>query len=111
MTANLDAGIPVVYLDDSVDGEKGLFSAARQMPARLGVLDPDELSRNLSTVCARLAGAFRSAQEAADSFDLDAFEVTMELTAKGEVRLIGSVSSEIRGGLKLTFRRRASSYP
>ena len=106
MTANPDVGIPILYLDDPVDGEKGLFGPARQASGRLGVLDSDELARSLSMMCARLTGAFRSAQQAAGAFDLDAFEVTLDLTAKGEVRLIGSVSSEIHGGVKLTFRRR-----
>lgn len=91
MTAHREAGIPVVYIDDPVDGEKGIFGAVRQLPARLGVLDSDELAHNLSVVCARLAAAFRSAQEAAGAFDLEEFEVTLDLTAKGEVRLIGSV--------------------
>jgi hypothetical protein len=106
MTADLNAGIPVLYLDDPVGGEKGLFSSTRHVSARLGVLDSGELTRNLSNICARLTETFRNAQHGTDAFGLDAFEVTLDLTAKGEIRLIGSVSSEIHGGLKLTFRRR-----
>jgi hypothetical protein len=106
MTANLDKGIPILYLDGPVDGQKGLFGPSRPVSGRLGVLASNELAHNLSMVCERLTSAFRSAQQAAGAFDLDAFEVTLDLTAKGEVRLIGSVSSEIHGGVKLTFRRR-----
>ena len=96
--------IPIIYSDDAA-GEKGLFSDSKGMSARIGQIDSDELGQNLATICTRLAKAFRKAQEAAGSFDVDEFEVTLDLSAKGEVRVIASVSSEIRGGLKLVFRR------
>ncbi|WP_240490761.1 hypothetical protein [Amycolatopsis vancoresmycina] len=99
------AGIPIVWVDPGVDGEKGLFSTARQVAGRIGELDSEELARNLSAVCSRLANAFRRAGEASEAFGLDAFEVNLDLTAKGEVRLVGSFSSEIKGGVKLVFRR------
>ncbi len=96
--------IPIIYSDEAA-GEKGIFSGSKGMPARIGQVDSDELGQNLSTICTRLAEAFRKTQEATGAFDLDEFEVTLDLSAKGEVRVIASVSSEIRGGLKLVFRR------
>jgi hypothetical protein len=36
-------------------------------------------------------------------FQLESFEVTVEISAGGEIRMIGSVSTEIKGGLKLIF--------
>lgn len=96
--------IPIIYSDDAA-GEKGLFSGSKSIPARIGQIDSDELAQNLSAICTRLAKAFTKAQEATGSFDLDEFEVTLDLSAKGEVRVIASVSSEIHGGLKLVFRR------
>jgi len=97
--------IPVIYVGDPVDGEKGLFSAARELPARLGMLNPDKFGQNLAAVCGRLAASFRTVGELTESFEVESFEVSLDLTAKGEVRLIGSASSEIRGGIKITFRR------
>ncbi|MEV6911887.1 hypothetical protein [Amycolatopsis sp. NPDC051071] len=109
MTASSGAGIPIIWTDPAVDGEKGLFSTARQVAGRIGELDSEELARNLSAVCSRLANAFRQAAAASDAFELDAFEVNLDLSAKGEVRLVGSVSSEIKGGVKLVFRRIADT--
>lgn len=84
MMPDPDTGIPVLYLDDPVDGEKGLFSSTRHVSARLGVLDSKELAQNLLNICTQLTKVFRSAQHSTGVFDLDAFEVTLDLTAKGE---------------------------
>lgn len=109
MTADPQSGIPVLYVEDPADGQKGLFGAAGHLGTRSAVLDSDELARNLSAICERLAGAFRQVHDAAGAYELECVEVTLDLTAKGEVRLIASVSSEIKGGMKLVFRRRDRS--
>lgn len=41
-----------------------------------------------------------------DRYELQSFEVALEVTAKGEIRFIGSAASEVKGGLKLVFARR-----
>ena len=98
--------LPVIYLEAPADGEKGIFGTARAAAAHVGDLPVEALIANLSAVCAKLSAVFGAAEHAADAFDLDCFEVTLDLTASGEVRLIGSVSTQVHGGLKLTFRRR-----
>jgi hypothetical protein len=101
------AGIPIVYVDGPAAGEKGLFGAAGHIAVRSGVVNSDELAHNLSAICGRLADAFRQVHDTAGIFEMESVEVTLDLTAKGEVRMIASVSSEVRGGLKLVFRRKA----
>jgi hypothetical protein len=97
--------IPIVYTDPGSAGEKGILSPVRSMSSKIGAVDPAQLADHLSGLCARLAEVFRVAQRATEGFELDSFEVAVEITAAGEVRLIGSVSTEIRGGAKLVFRR------
>jgi hypothetical protein len=97
--------IPIIYTDYDVTGEKGLLSTVRTASSRIGVLDSTQLADNLSTVCERFSSVFRAAQHATDGFELHEFEVAVEVTAAGEVRFVGSVSTEIRGGMKLVFRR------
>jgi hypothetical protein len=97
--------ISVVVTDDG-DGQKGLFSAVKDASARIVTIDAGQLALNIGAVCDQLAGVL-SAARTSGGFELDCFEVTLELTAKGEVRLIGSASSEVRGGVKLQFRRPA----
>lgn len=100
-----ELAIPIIYSDDTA-GQKGLFSGDKSLQAKIGQIDADELGRNLSAICSRLAEAFRKAQEATGPFGLDEFEVALDLSARGEVRVVASVSTEIHGGLKLVFRRR-----
>jgi hypothetical protein len=111
MTTESMAGIPIVYVDGPAVGEKGLFGAAGHVVVRSAVVDSGELADNLSAVCGRLTDAFQRADDGTRAFELDTVEVTLDLTAKGQVRMIASVSSEIRGGLKLVFRRRAGQPP
>ncbi|KKK05084.1 hypothetical protein LQ51_15570 [Micromonospora sp. HK10] len=99
------AHLSVLYAEHSVDGEKGLFSAARAAALRVGAVDVAQLSANLRAVSGQLSEIFHAMRDQPGPFELDEFEVTLELTAKGEVRLIGSAGSEIRGGVKLLFRR------
>jgi hypothetical protein len=51
---------------------------------------------------------FDQATTSIPSYELASFEVTLEINAKGGVRLVGSASGEVKGGLKLTFRRQAA---
>ncbi|MCA2215449.1 Pepco domain-containing protein [Jidongwangia harbinensis] len=99
------AVIPIVYVDERVDGEKGLFSAAQAAATKVGAVSVGELSGNLRAMCGRLGEMFAATRELSGEFELDEFEVILELTAKGEVRLIGSASTEVKGGVKLIFRR------
>ncbi|MFY1689132.1 Pepco domain-containing protein [Plantactinospora sp. WMMB782] len=96
--------IAIVYTDDRFDGEKGLFSAAKSAATKIGTVNADQLATNLEAICGRLAGVFQAARRATGGFELDSFEVMLEFTAKGEVRLIGSASTEIKGGVKVVFR-------
>ena len=97
--------IPIVYTDSGSAGEKGLLSPVRSVASKVGVVDTSRLADNLSAVCARLAHVFRVAQSATEGFELSSFEVAVEIAAGGEVRLVGSVSTEVRGGVKLIFER------
>ncbi|HEX6684256.1 MAG TPA: hypothetical protein VF062_15740 [Candidatus Limnocylindrales bacterium] len=100
--------LPVITIDEEpVAGEKGLFSAAQRASGHVGALDPNVVAGNLTSLCEQLSDMVDAAAAAASgAFELDCFEVSLDISARGEVRLIGSVSSEIRGGMTLTFRRR-----
>ena len=38
-----------------------------------------------------------------NQFELQQIDITVEVTAMGEVRMIGAVGAEVTGGLKLVF--------
>lgn len=107
MTSSTTPGIPIVYVD-SATGEKGLFSSSAQLAACAGVVNAEDLAENLAALCERLSAAFRRVHDAAGAFEMESVEVTLDLTAKGQVRLVASVSSEVKGGMKVVFKRRTS---
>ncbi|MEV6303305.1 hypothetical protein AB0M02_28100 [Actinoplanes sp. NPDC051861] len=93
---------------EEVAGSKGLFDTARRKVEGAGLLDTTRLAANLQNFCRDIAVAVDSAAVAVGQYELDSLELNVEVTAKGEIRLIGSASSEVKGGLKLCFRRRAA---
>lgn len=101
--------IEVVYADRGDDGAKTL-GAARIMP-RVGEVDTDRLSASLRRLCAQTNELFDDVDRAGGDFELSSFELTVEITGSGEVRLIGAVSVEVSGGISLTFTRRPTTPP
>jgi hypothetical protein len=97
--------IPIVYVDPGDTDAKGLFSPAKSAAGKIGAVDSSQLADNLSAVCAKLSHVFRAAQSATEGFELQSFEVAVEITAGAEVRLVGSVSAQVQGGVKLIFER------
>lgn len=96
--------ITIVYADTE-PGAKGL--SPRDVVTKIGSLDSAILSANLTAFCKRISGALTSAADVADGFRVDSFEITADITARGEVRMISSVSGEIHGGIKLIFTRQS----
>lgn len=92
----------ILYVE-AESGAKGL--SARDLVTKVGFLDSDVLSDNLAAFCKRFSKVLASAADVAGGFRLESFEVTVDVTARGEIRLISSVSSEIHGGIKLIFTR------
>lgn len=100
-----DPLIPIIYVDSADAGGKGLLSPVKTLSSRIGSVDAGQLADNLSAVCRKLTNVFHAAQHASDGYELDSFEVTVDVTARGEVWLVGSASGELHGGVKLVFRR------
>lgn len=101
--------IKLIYVDEPIEGEKGFFGGTRQAVMRVADVDPTVVTTNLTNFCKRMVGLIEGTDTPhgqSQRFALECFEVTVELAAGGEVRMIGSVNTEIRGGLKLVFSRR-----
>jgi len=95
-----DRSIKLRYADDEQpEGEKGFFGASRQIVMRTADVTPSVLSENLSAFCDQMATLVEgsAAPRKPRAFALESFEVTIEVSAGGEIRMIGSVNTEIRG--------------
>lgn len=105
---NIEAGsIQVIYEEDEEQfaGAKGLRDSYEQITRKVGTLNVATFKERLGQLCSQLNGALAAVETIGSNFSLDSFEVTLDVSAKGEVRLIGSVSSEVKGGVKLLFKK------
>jgi hypothetical protein len=108
MEANARAlsGIKVIYEEEvitSEDGAKGIFASDNRITRRLSDLDLPQFTANLQAFCEQVSSVFEKVTTAIHHFELKTFELTLDVTAKGEVRFIGSAGTEIKGGLKVIF--------
>lgn len=104
--SHADAELPVLTMDwSSVDGEKAVFGRTKDAVARLSSVGVAELSANMARLCQQVGAVFAQAAAATDTLELKSVEVTVEVSAGGELRLVGAVSSQIKGGLKLVFTK------
>lgn len=92
--------------NSAVVGEKSLFATERLVARQVASLDLSQFSVNLQAFCEEIGSAFDKISAVVDKFELDSFELTLDVTAKGEVRFIGSAGTEIKGGLKVVFQRK-----
>jgi hypothetical protein len=102
--------IAVVYADrpepdrSDLEGTRS-FGTAKLMP-QVGEVDTGTLGRSLRRLTAQMNDLFDEVSDAGGAFELTSFDVAVEITGTGEVRLIGAVSVELTGGISLTFTRR-----
>lgn len=101
------AEVPVITVDFGVDdGEKSVFSRTRAAVTQVTRISTDVLARGVADLCQYVGGVFDQASTASDTLELTGLEVHVQVTGKGEVRLVGATSAEINGGMKLIFQRR-----
>jgi hypothetical protein len=101
-----DAFLVVIEEEDTVAGSKGLWNETSARLRRVAAVAVEDLSAQLQKFAVDLCTALENVSAAAGSYELDAVEVTTEITSKGEIRMIGSVGADVKGGLKLVFRKR-----
>ncbi|WP_400767215.1 hypothetical protein [Methylosinus sporium] len=86
-------------------GEKSLFDrTVRGAPPIIA--SASDVTKNINTFCQAFVGGIEGAVGALTKYQLDKIEINVELNAKGEVRLIASASTELKGGIKLIFIRK-----
>jgi hypothetical protein len=95
----------VVGMDAGRAGEKSLFDAAARVLAPI-TANTSDVTHNLTVFCQAFASGIEGAANALAHYELDKIEMTIELNAKGQVRLIASASAELKGGIKLVFARK-----
>jgi hypothetical protein len=70
------------------------------------ILSAQLFSEKLGDFCDGIVTGLESINGRMSNYSLDAIEMHVELTSKGEVRLIAAAGAEVKGAFKLTFRAR-----
>ena len=97
--------ISVVYTDRAdLEGSKS-FGSPKLLP-KVGEVDTGTLGRSLRRLTDQMNDLFDEVSASNGAFELTSFDVAVEITGSGEVRLIGAVAVELTGGISLTFTRR-----
>ena len=97
--------ISIVYdEEEQEEGAKGPLST--KLVRKIGKLDTKRLAENLSDFCKQIGKTFENVTTKVKNYELQSFELSVDITAKGEVRFIGNIGGEIKGGLKLVFTKR-----
>jgi len=103
-------GIAIVYDEIEVSEQgKGLGTVVGRLVKKYGTLNAAALSNNLANFCRQMGLIFRDVSTSIENYDLETIELNTEITAAGEIRMIGGVSGEMTGGVKLIFKSRAFS--
>ena len=89
-------------------GEKGIFDASRRWADKVGTVSSDVLAKNLQSFCEEIGEAFDGVSTAVKNYQLASVEITVQVSATGEVRMVGGASAQLTGGIKLTFSRQTA---
>ena len=109
-TAEPETNLQFVVIEtEVVPNAKGLGSITKVIQA-VREVKPEELRERFREFCTLLAQAFDGFTfPLASAMSLDEIELSVELTSKGEVRLVASAAAEVKGGIKLVFKKRPLS--
>jgi ABC-type ATPase with predicted acetyltransferase domain len=100
------SGITIVSSEfEHQPGEKAFFDAPQRLVDKVGTVSSDVLARNLQSFCEEIGEAFDGVSTVVKNYQLDSVEITVQVGATGEVRLVGGASAQLTGGLKLIFSR------
>jgi hypothetical protein len=100
-SAGSASGITIVSSEfEHQPGEKGI---SRRLADKVGTVDSEVLAKHLQSFCEEIGEAFDGVSTVVKNYQLDSVEITVQVSASGEVRLVGGVSTELTGGLKLIF--------
>jgi hypothetical protein len=99
--------IMAVYEEEVVEkvSKSGLFEATSRIVKRVGSLSTQQVKVNLESFCKQVGIMTRELATVVEGYTLDTLELSVEVTGNGEIRFIASASSEVKGGVKLVFKK------
>jgi hypothetical protein len=94
--------ISIVVHDTADEGSKGLYDMGSVALTRVVELTEEQFAEAVSRVSSLVQRSLASSSPVG-AYKLSSVELSLELTTKGEVRLIAAGSIEASGCIKITF--------
>jgi hypothetical protein len=95
--------VQVLAAVDAVAGEKGIFGTTSSPTAV--EIDSETLSHSLRDFCRAFSVGLGELEGQVAGLTIKEIEALVEVTVKGEIRLIAAASAETKGSLKIVFSR------
>lgn len=94
-----------IYLwgtDDNDDDAKGFTDL---IISHFSV-DTEVLKRNFSEFMCKIDACFADLDSAVKNFEMDEIDLNLSVSGSGEISLIGSVKTEVQGGITVKMKRK-----
>jgi hypothetical protein len=97
----------VVYEEEEIipASKDGLFSDVARRVTKIGFLNTGEIAANLQSFCKQIGIITNGLIGIVQGYRLETLELSVDVTAKGEIRFVASTATELKGGLKLVFKK------
>ena len=97
----MDKKINVIACDDNKS--KGLFDTSMTFVNR--EISSQKIAQNINDIVKKLAESLSEVKET-NSWEVDEITLKLEISASGEVKLVGAISTGMSGGIEIKLKRR-----
>jgi len=97
--------VEVVRTEAAPEGSKGIFDSISRVQ-QVGRVRVEEISRSFRDFCREFGSQLSEFGDDLQGLNIERVELNVELTVKGEIRMIAAASAETKGSIKLIFSRR-----
>ena len=92
-------------LDAENKGARSVWQDTQALVQKTAAISSEQLKKSLKTFCDSFLDATNDLTSSDLRYELKTIELSIDVTAKGEIRLISSASIETKGAIKLVFER------
>ncbi len=97
----MDKKINVIAYDDNIS--KGLFDASMAFVNK--EISSQKVTQNINNIVQTLSEGLSEIKQT-NSWEVDEITLKLEISASGEVKLVGAISTGMSGGIEIKLKRR-----
>ena len=97
----MDKKINIIACDDNIS--KGVFDASMAFVNK--EISSQKITQNINNIVQTLSEGLSVIKET-NSWEVDEITLKLEISASGEVKLVGAISTGMSGGIEIKLKRR-----